>query len=258
MLTVWGRKTSSNVQAAMWCIGELGLAFTRHDIGHKYGGTDTPAFLAMNPNGLVPVLRDGDDEPLWETGAILRYLASRYGVGPFWPEDLARRAQVDKWAEWSKINVGQVFSPTIFFKLVRTPAKDRDPAAIAAAVDALMQKLDVAEAQLSAHPYLAGDVFTLADVQLGHVLFRYFDLGVATREHPALASLLRPPERASRLSRACHGALRRVEGRLRRAGPIARRRSRCPPARGSRRAGCLTRNPNSCPSTGPPPRCAPR
>jgi glutathione S-transferase len=83
MLTVWGRRSSSNVQALMWCIGELGLSYRRHDdAGHIYGVTDTPAFLAMNPNGTVPVLRDGDGQPLWETGAILRYLAGRYGAAP--------------------------------------------------------------------------------------------------------------------------------------------------------------------------------
>ena len=82
MLTVWGRKTSSNVQALMWCIGELGLSFRRHDVGHKYGGNGTPEFLAMNPNGTVPVIKDEDGEPLWETGAILRYLGNRYAGAP--------------------------------------------------------------------------------------------------------------------------------------------------------------------------------
>jgi glutathione S-transferase len=88
MLTVWGRKTSSNVQALMWCVGELGLSYERHDIGHKHGGNDTRSFLEMNPNGTVPVLRDGDGPHLWETGAILRYVCSRYASPPFWPQDL--------------------------------------------------------------------------------------------------------------------------------------------------------------------------
>lgn len=64
MLTIWGRKSSSNVQALMWCIGELGLPYERHDIGHRYGGNDTPRYLAMNPNGLVPVLSDDGAEPI--------------------------------------------------------------------------------------------------------------------------------------------------------------------------------------------------
>lgn len=114
MLTVWGRKDSSSVQALTWCIGELGLPYERHDAGNRYGGTHTPAFLAMHPNGTVPVLRDGDGEQLWETGAILRYLAGRDGRAPFWPAEGAARAHVDKWAEWSKINIALNFTGPIF------------------------------------------------------------------------------------------------------------------------------------------------
>lgn len=186
MLTIWGRKTSSNVQALMWCVGELGLPYERHDAGHRYGGTDTPEFLAMNPNGTVPVLRDGEGEPLWGTGAILRYLAGRYGHEPFWPEEGRARAQVDKWAEWAKINVTLGFTAPIFWRVVRTAPKDQDPEAIRQAIARLDPFLDIAEAQLARHPFLAGEALTLADIQLGHVLFRYFDIPIARRERPAL------------------------------------------------------------------------
>jgi glutathione S-transferase len=186
MLTVWGRKTSSNVQALMWGIGELGLPYQRHDAGHRYGGTDTPAFLAMNPNGTVPVLCDGDSEPLWETGSILRYLAGRYGAAPFWPADGLGRARVDKWAEWSKINVTLGFTEPIFWRVVRTAPADQDPVAICRAVEHLDTILDVAEAQLARGAFLAGDAFTLADIQFGHVLFRYFDIAITRRDRPAL------------------------------------------------------------------------
>ena len=99
MIKVWGRKTSSNVQALMWCIGELGLEYQRVDVGHRYGGTDTAEFIQMNPNQTVPVIQDGSTPPLWETGAILRYLASRYGNEAFWPKNLIARAQADMWAD---------------------------------------------------------------------------------------------------------------------------------------------------------------
>ena len=79
-----------------------------------YGGLDTPEFLAMNPNGTIPVLRDDDGEPLWESSAILRYLANRYGRAPYWPDNLAARTHIDKWAEWSKINVALNFSRADF------------------------------------------------------------------------------------------------------------------------------------------------
>jgi len=186
MLTVWGRKTSSNVQALMWCIGELGLPYVRHDAGHRYGGTDTPSFLAMNPNGTVPVLRDGVGEPIWETGAILRYLAARYGAPPFWPCDGVARTRIDQWAEWAKINITLGFTAPIFWRVVRTAPANQDPVAISQAVAKLDKLLDIAEAQLSGGAFLAGDDFTLADIQFGHVLFRYFDIPIARRDRPVL------------------------------------------------------------------------
>ncbi len=186
MLTIWGRRTSSNVQALMWCVGELGLAHVRHDAGHRYGGTDTPDFRAMNPNGTVPVLRDGEADPLWETGAILRYLATRYGAPPFWPQDPTERAQCDKWAEWAKINITLGFTAPIFWRVVRTAPSQQDPAAIEAALAKLDPFLDIAEAQLEARPFLAGPAFTLADIQFGHVLFRYFDIAIRRQRRPAL------------------------------------------------------------------------
>jgi glutathione S-transferase len=186
MLTVWGRKTSSNVQALMWCIGELELPFRRHDVGHRYGGNGTPEFLAMNPNGTVPVLKDEDGEPLWETGSILRYLGDRYAGAPFWPQDLENRTRVDRWAEWSKINIAMNFTAPIFWRVVRTAPEDRNDAAIGAAMIALGKKLDIAEDQVSRHAFLAGDELTLADIQLGHVLYRYFDIAIDRPNHPAL------------------------------------------------------------------------
>lgn len=186
MLTVWGRKTSSNVQAVMWCIAELGLDYQRHDVGHRYGGNDTPEFLAMNPNGLVPVLKDGDDEPLWESAAIVRYLASRYGKSPFWPENLSARAQVDKWAEWSKLNVALGFTTPIFWRVWRTAPANRDGAAIAAALAALAKTLNIADQQLTRHEFLAGNDLTVADIMFSHVLYRYYTIDIERPSHPAL------------------------------------------------------------------------
>lgn len=187
MLTVWGRRTSSNVQALMWCIGELGLDYARHDVGHRYGGNDTAEFLGMNPNGTVPVLRDGDGAPLWETGAIVRYLAARYGRERFWPSDPAMRAQIDKWAEWAKINVTLGFTMPIFWRVVRTAPSKQDAVAIGEAVAAFDTILDIAEAQLCGNAFLAGEDFSLADIQFGHILYRYFDIAISRPDRPALA-----------------------------------------------------------------------
>lgn len=188
MLTIWGRKTSSNVQALMWCVGELGLDYLRFDVGHRYGGTHSEAFYQLNPNRTVPVLQDGDNPPLWETGAILRYLASRYADDAFWPGDLLARTEVDRWAEWSKQNIALGFTAPVFWRVVRTPAAERDPQAIAAAVKALEQKLAIAETRLAGSRYLVGDTFTLADIQFGHVLYRYFAIDITRHSLPHLAA----------------------------------------------------------------------
>ena len=170
----------------MWCIAELGLPCRRIDAGHRYGVTDTAEFLAMNPNGTIPVLRDGAHGPLRETGAILRYLAGRYGASPFWPAGDIERAHVDKWAEWSKLNVVGNFMVPIFWQVVRTRPADRDPVAVTRAVATLDRYLDIAATQLSSTAFLAGDAFTLADIQLGHMLHRYFDIPIARKERPEL------------------------------------------------------------------------
>ncbi|MBE1284286.1 MAG: glutathione S-transferase [Rhodobacteraceae bacterium] len=186
MLTVWGRKTSSNVQALMWCIGELGLGCTRHDVGHRFGGTDTDAFGQLNPNRTIPVLQDGAHPPLWETGAILRYLASVYGTESFWPRSPQARAHVDRWAEWAKLNVALAFTGPVFWHVVRTAPQDQNPIAIRRAVTALEDKLRIAEDQLAQYEFLAGDSFTLADIQLGHILYRYYDIAIDRVDLPHL------------------------------------------------------------------------
>jgi glutathione S-transferase len=126
----------------------------------------------MNPNGTVPVLCDGDGEPLWDTGAILRYLAGRYGSVRFWPAEGPARAHVDRWAEWAKINVTLGFTAPIFWRVVRTAPSKRNPAAIDAAVSTLDSFLDIAEAQLSRGAFLAGDDLTPADIQFVFAISR--------------------------------------------------------------------------------------
>ena len=186
MLKIWGRQSSSNVQALMWCIGELGLAYERIDAGLHYGVVDTPEYRAMNPNGTIPTLQDGDHEPIWETASILRYLSERYGPDQFWPKDPAMRAGVDKWAEWSKLNIAGNFTAPVFWRVVRTAPSKHDPVAIRDGVDGLSHFLDIAEAQLSRQSYLGGDDFTMADIQFGHCLYRYYDIDIERAKHPRI------------------------------------------------------------------------
>src|SRR5688500_16549546 len=129
MIKVWGRATSVNVQAVMWALAELGIACERIDVGGAFGGLDTPEFRAMNPNGRIPVLRDGDAF-LWESAAIVRYLGAQYGSASFWPADPLSRAKLDKWAEWMKTSFGPELLTGVFWPLVGTRPEQRDGQAI--------------------------------------------------------------------------------------------------------------------------------
>jgi Glutathione S-transferase len=188
MLTVWGRATSSNVQAVMWTIGELGLEHRRIDIGLTHGGNDTAEYLAMNPNGKVPTIRDGDDAPLFESAAIVRYLACKYGDATFWPRDPAHRARLDMWAEWIKTTFGPAFGAQVFFPMVFLASAQRDAAAIARAVEAVKPLARMLDARLGDGPYLDGERFTFADILCGHLLYRYFTHDFERADTPALAA----------------------------------------------------------------------
>lgn len=172
----------------MWCIGELDLPYERIDVGFRFGGTQTREFLKMNPNGTIPVMRDGANPPMWETGAIIRYLAAEYGLAGFWPTPAMDRMLVDQWAEWAKVNVAMNFTSPVFWRVVRTAPAKHDTKAIKAAVAELQSFLQIAETQLGQNDFLAGPHFSVADIQFAHVLFRYFDIQVERPNLPNLRS----------------------------------------------------------------------
>ena len=138
----------------MWTVAELGLAHERIDVGRQHGGLDTPEFLAMNPNGCIPTI-DDDGTVVWESNAVVRYLAAKYGAGSLWPEDAAQRAQADQWMDWMVTVITPLINP-IFVGLIRTPAEERDSAAIAAAAKNLAAAWRILDAHLAATPFAAG------------------------------------------------------------------------------------------------------
>jgi len=186
MITVWGRATSGNVQIVMWALAELGLACERLDVGGAFGGNDTPEYRAMNPNGLVPVLRDGDGPFLWESAAIVRYLGATYGGEQFWPATPARRAVADKWAEWIKTSFGPAFVTGIFWPIIGATAGKRDLAAIAAGEKRLKSLALMLDSRLAETPFIGGDDVCFADMVVGGLLYRYFTLDFERADTPKL------------------------------------------------------------------------
>jgi glutathione S-transferase len=187
MLKIWGRTSSINVQKVMWAVAELGLAHERVDAGGPFGGLDGPDYAAMNPNRLIPVLQDGDTTTVWESNAIVRYLAARYGAGGLWPEDPARRSQADRWMDWQLTTLQPALRP-VFLGLIRTPPERRDTAAIAAGAERLGQAMRILDGHLATRAFVAGDALTMGDIPVGCVCWRYANLDIARPDLPNVAA----------------------------------------------------------------------
>lgn len=182
VLRVWGRLTSVNVQKVVWTAGELGLAFERREAGGAHGIVDTPEFRRMNPNGLVPLVED-DGFVLWESNAIVRYLAAKHGAGALWPDDARRRADIDRWMEWQSTT----FTPAMreaFLQTVRVPAEKRDPALLEASRAATEKSAAILDAHLAGREFVAGDAFSPADIVLGCAAHRWLHLPLAREPRP--------------------------------------------------------------------------
>jgi len=165
MLKIWGRVNSVNVKKALWAAEELGLKYERVDAGLHFGVNNTADYKRINPTGLVPTI-DDDGFTLWESHAIVRYLAAKHGAGSLWPVEAKARADTDRWMDWAH-SFSREFQRPVFWPLVRTPPEQRDSAAIAAAVKKCGEMLAVPESALSRQPYLGGKQFTMGDIPLG-------------------------------------------------------------------------------------------
>ena len=177
MLKVWGRRNSVNVQKVLWLVGELGIEHEHIPAGGPFGRVNEPEFRAMNPHGLVPVIEDGSLR-LWESHAILRYLAARYGQASFWHEDPADRALVDRWMDWSQTTLQPEFINGVFWAYFRTPEAKRDLKAIDRSVRHCAELFRLLDSLLGTQPYLAEQKLSLADIPIGSLLYRYFELDI--------------------------------------------------------------------------------
>ncbi len=183
MLKIWGRRNSSNVQKVMWCCGELGLAYDREDAGGPFGRTRDADMLARNPNARVPTV-DDDGLVLWESNVIVRYLAALHDPGGLWPEDPRARAEADRWMDWQQTTVAGPLT-TIFWGQVREPGRF-GAEEIAAAAAAAVPVWRIADRRLEASDWLGGDRFTMADIPLGVLARRWFELAIDRPAMPAL------------------------------------------------------------------------
>ena len=184
MLRILGRLSSVNVQKVVWCAEEIGVPYERTDVGGKFGGNDTPEYLAKNPNGLVPTIEE-DGFVLYESNAIVRYLAARHAAGRLWPEDLRRRADIDRWMEWQST----AYTPAMwgaFWQLVRTPEEKRDAALVESSRQKSEKLSGILDAHLASRRFITGDEFTPADIVVGCAAHRWLNLPLGRESRPNL------------------------------------------------------------------------
>lgn len=181
MLKIWGRSNSINVQKVMWAVAELGLDHERIDLGGNFGGLDTPELLARNPHGLIPVI-DDNGTVVWESHAIVRYLAAQYGDGSLWPSDPAARSTADMWMEWTQTVLQRDFIQ-LFWNLYRTPIEQHDHTLLANLTAQCATNFSHLDGLMGDSPYITGQNLTYGDIPIATQFYRYFTLDI---ERPPL------------------------------------------------------------------------
>jgi len=188
MLKLWGRVNSINVQKVRWAIGELNLPCERLDAGLEFGVVNEPWYRSMNPNGRVPTI-DDNGFVLWESNAIVRYLACRYGSGSLWPVDIEARADADRWMDWTTSTLHPLVTP-VFWGLIRTAPEKRNVAEINDGVKKINETLAVIDHALDGRAYMAGPQLTMGDIPLGTFVWRWYSMPVERVRHARLEAYL--------------------------------------------------------------------
>lgn len=188
MLRILGRATSSNVQKVLWTAATLDVPFVREDIGGKHGHNREPDYLALNPNGLVPTVFDGE-LVMWESNSICRYLCNKYGPHAAYPVVPARRVLVERWMDWQLSVMALALTP-LYFLLYRLPAEQRTRDEIERRAAGTAPPFAILEARLQNRAYLEGDTPTLADIGNAIWAHRWFAMGQGNR-HGAVGAWYR-------------------------------------------------------------------
>ncbi len=187
MLHILGKAASINVRKVLWTCEELNLPYEREDWGSGFRATNDPAFLALNPNAMVPVLVDGD-LVLWESNTICRYLCAREGRDDLLPPDPRGRAEVEKWMDWQMGELNNSWRYA-FMSLVRQSPAHQDAVLLAAGIAGWNAMMGILEQQLQrTGAYVCGQQFTLADIVLGLAVKRWLMAPMERPDYPAIAA----------------------------------------------------------------------
>jgi glutathione S-transferase len=189
MLQILGKTSSINVRKVLWTCAELGLSFEQEDWGSGFRTTDVAEFRALNPNAMVPVIRDGDFV-LWESNSIIRYLAGRYHGEALYPSDPCERARCDQWIDWQASELNRAWSYAFLALVRRSPAhQDRQQIELSCANWA--RHMAIVEGQLErTGAFIAGQAFSLADIPIALSTNRWLETPLQHADFPAIAAYM--------------------------------------------------------------------
>jgi glutathione S-transferase len=168
MLKIYGI-TQSRAFRPLWVVHELGLAYEQVPLDYRGDDLKSPDYLALNPNGRIPTLVDGD-LVLWESMAITLYLARRYGGDSgLWPDTVEGEALAWQWSLWVMTEVERPLLSVLMHRRV-LPEDKRDPAKAARNLGVLQGPFGILDRALAGRDYLLGGGFTIADLNVASVL----------------------------------------------------------------------------------------
>jgi glutathione S-transferase len=205
MLRLLGKASSINVRKVLWTCAEIGVAVQREDWGSGFAPTDTADFLALNPNGLVPVLVDRDGA-LWESNTICRYLADRHGRADLLPAPSRARALVEQWMDWQATDLNASWRQ-VFMARVRGDDAFADPVLVAQGERAWNRNMGILDRRLAqTGAFVAGNAFCLADIVLGLSVNRWLMTPMDRPDLPGVAAYAdRLKQRPGALAHAFNG-----------------------------------------------------
>jgi len=180
MLKVWGRSNAYNVQKVLWLLDEISLNYEHINVGSNKGDLNTEAFLSMNPNARIPLIED-NELIVWESNTILRYLASEYDSNRYCYSSPAERTNIERWMDWELATLQPDFI-SLFWEFYRTPKEQRNKEKINHYLNRCHNNISILNKHLKNRKYLAGSLFTIADIAVGTSFFRYYNMGVTVEE----------------------------------------------------------------------------
>ena len=185
MITVYGRKSSANVQKVRWICSEGNLEFKTEIVGGKYGGLTSPEFIRLNPNSTIPVLIDGDFI-LYESNAIIKYLSDKFNI--LKSENQEKIALNNQWIDWSNSVFG-INCSTYTAHNILLPINKRNPTLAHEAKKNIYSCFEILNIQLEKSNYILDDKLSLADIPIGCLIHRCIILKLEISEFKSLEKM---------------------------------------------------------------------